>query len=149
MCWQIGTGYHRRTCYPLSPPPPRGLSHERQVYLHDTIREYCPHEVRDRVCARPLPPDTTTHNLPLQVKNSAMEFSNQHSSTHTCTRRDKSRTRTHLHANAHMYSHGTHQRTNFEAHTTSYSNIYVLTRHTQTLKHTQRLIRYLVAWDRQ
>ena len=25
------------------PPPPRGLSHERQVYLHDTIREYCPH----------------------------------------------------------------------------------------------------------
>ena len=46
---------------PTVTPPPRGLSHERQVYLHDTIREYCPHEVRDRVCPRPLPPDTTTH----------------------------------------------------------------------------------------
>ena len=33
--------------------PLNGLSQERQRYRHDTIREYCLEEVRDRVCPRP------------------------------------------------------------------------------------------------
>ena len=45
--------------------PPNGLSQERQQYLHDTIREYCPEEVRDRVCPRPTvrPPPPTSDSL--------------------------------------------------------------------------------------
>ena len=44
---------------------PNGLSDERQVYLHDVIHEYCPEEVRNRVCPMPLtPPITTTHGPP-------------------------------------------------------------------------------------
>ena len=38
----------RSTLPPLIPP--NGLSQEGQRYLHDTIQEYFPEEVRDRVC---------------------------------------------------------------------------------------------------
>ena len=35
---------------------PSGLSLERQWYLHNHIAEYCPEEVRDVVCPRPVTP---------------------------------------------------------------------------------------------
>ena len=36
------------------PIPPAGLSLERQWYLYNTIAEYCPEAVRDKVCPKPL-----------------------------------------------------------------------------------------------
>ena len=36
--------------------PPSSLSLERQCYLHNTIRMYCPEEVQDEVCPLPLTP---------------------------------------------------------------------------------------------
>ena len=36
-----------------SPVIPNGLSHERQQYLYDKIREFCPDEKKDNVCPRP------------------------------------------------------------------------------------------------
>ena len=38
---------------------PTGLPLERQWYLHNQIAEYCPEEVRDVVCPRPLTPLST------------------------------------------------------------------------------------------
>ena len=40
----------------LAVVPPSGLSLERQWYLYSQIREYCPAEVQDEVCPRPLTP---------------------------------------------------------------------------------------------
>ena len=36
--------------------PPLGLSLERQWYLYERIREFCPEEDRDAVCPRPSTP---------------------------------------------------------------------------------------------
>ena len=35
---------------------PSGLSLERQWYLHDRIRDFCPEDCRDLVCPEPLTP---------------------------------------------------------------------------------------------
>ena len=47
---------------------PPGLSHERQKYLYEKIREYCREDVRDIVCPEPTivhqPPDITTEQTP-------------------------------------------------------------------------------------
>lgn len=54
----------------LPPVVPRsGLSLERQWYLHNHIREYCPEEVRDEVCPRPLAP--LSSNTPAGVPSSS------------------------------------------------------------------------------
>ena len=42
---------------PMIPPP--GLSLERQQYLFDKIREFCPPDCRDLVCPQPIPEHST------------------------------------------------------------------------------------------
>ena len=44
---------------------PSGLSLERQWYLHNHIAEYCPEEVRDVVCPRPLTPLSSAAKEPV------------------------------------------------------------------------------------
>ena len=65
------------TCIVLFAPsqPPSGLSHERQVHLHNTIREYCPHEVRIHVFPRPLTPPVTTTHCPTTTRTSSISAS--------------------------------------------------------------------------
>ena len=43
---------------PVIPPP--GLSLERQQYLFDKIREFCPTDCRDLVCPEPTQPEHST-----------------------------------------------------------------------------------------
>ena len=55
---------------PWSPPPtdhelpdrvfPRGLSAERQWYLYEKIRQYCPEEDKDITCPKPTVPRPTS-----------------------------------------------------------------------------------------
>ena len=40
--------------------PPQGLSQERQQYLYDKIREFCPPECQDLMCPRPTQAEHTT-----------------------------------------------------------------------------------------
>ena len=46
---------------------PRGLSSERQWYLYDKIREYCPENSKDKTCPLPEVP----RNVPEEISNSA------------------------------------------------------------------------------
>ena len=41
---------------------PPGLSLERQWYLHDKIREFCPDHCKDLVCPRPTEPTMLNKN---------------------------------------------------------------------------------------
>ena len=43
---------------------PRGLSLERQWYLHDKIREFCAPETRDLVCPKPQTPKPRSSSAP-------------------------------------------------------------------------------------
>ena len=50
----------------VMPPtiPPKGLSNERQWYLYDKIREYCPENSKDKTC--PLPEVPRVHRIVLE-----------------------------------------------------------------------------------
>ena len=51
--------------------PPSGLSPERQWYLYNSIRDYCPLEVQDQVCPRPLTPLSSSTPAPASATPAA------------------------------------------------------------------------------
>ena len=63
------------------PVTPGGLSLERQWYLHNNIAEYCPDNVRDKVCPKPLEPLVPREN----AASSHMPIAAQHSPSQTPT----------------------------------------------------------------
>ena len=57
---------------------PSGLSLERQWYLHNHIAEYCPVEVRDVVCPRPLAPLSSATKEPVPSTSQGSTVTAEH-----------------------------------------------------------------------
>ena len=57
------------------PIPPLSLSIEWQWYLHNSIREFCREDVRDRVCLRPLQPLPSKQSVPLTTPPALSSYS--------------------------------------------------------------------------